>query len=112
MAYGLTSSSPLRVAPSTHAVLGAGYAVLVVSVAIGSWIGWRDTMTGGLIELGTAVLWLAAFRHWSRSGDADTRRFWQLTGWAAVGVAGYCVAGGLADLTGTRWLGVAAALLA
>ncbi|HUZ87330.1 MAG TPA: HAMP domain-containing sensor histidine kinase [Candidatus Baltobacterales bacterium] len=110
MAFGVISRSPLRSAPSTHAVLGAGYAVLVASVAIGSWLGWRDTTTGGLVELGTAVLWLAAFRHWSRSGDAETRRFWLLTGWAALAVAGYGVAGGLADLTGTRWLGVIAAL--
>ncbi|MGZ5979050.1 MAG: sensor histidine kinase, partial [Isosphaeraceae bacterium] len=112
MSLGTMSSSPIRSAPSTHAVLGAGYAVLVASVAIGSWLGWRDTTTEGLIELGTAVLWLAAFRHWSGSGDAETRRFWQLTGWAAVGVAGYCVAGGLADLSGTRWLGALAALCA
>jgi signal transduction histidine kinase len=112
MASGVISHSPLRAAPSTHALLGAGYVVLVASVAIGSWLGWRSATTGGLIELGTAVLWLAAFHRWSRSGDADTRRFWRLTGWAAVGVAGYCVAGGLADLTVTRWLGATAALFA
>ncbi len=110
MAYGLSSSSPLRAAPSAHAVLGAGYAVLVASVAIGSWLGWPGSITGGLVELGTAVLWLAAFRHWSRSGDEETKRFWLLTGWAALAVAGYGVAGGLADLTGTRWLGAIAAL--
>jgi signal transduction histidine kinase len=108
MTVGVISSSPLRPAPSAHALLGAGYAVLVASVAIGSWLGWRDTVTGGLVELGTAVLWLAAFRHWSRSGDEETRRFWLLTGWAALAVAGYGVAAGLADLTGTRWLGVIA----
>ncbi|HUY73877.1 MAG TPA: HAMP domain-containing sensor histidine kinase [Candidatus Dormibacteraeota bacterium] len=106
----MISSSPLRAVPSTHAVLGAGYAVLVASVAIGSWLGWPAPVTGGLVELGTAVLWLAAFRHWSRSGDEETRRFWLLTGWAALAVAGYGVAGGLADLTGTRWLGAIAAL--
>ncbi|MGA7910973.1 MAG: HAMP domain-containing sensor histidine kinase [Candidatus Dormiibacterota bacterium] len=110
MALGVISSSPLRAAPSTAAVLGAGYTVFVVSVAIGSWLGWRGPITDGLVELGTAVLWLAAFRHWSRSGDAETRRFWLLTGWAALAVAGYGVAGGLADLTGTRWLGAIAAL--
>ena len=51
MAVGLIFSSPLRAAPSTHA--------------------------------------LAALRHWSRSRDVQTERFWQLTGWAAAGVAGY-----------------------
>jgi len=91
-------------------VLGGGYAILVASVAIGAWMGWRDTTTGGLVELGTAVLWLAAFRQWSRSGDEETKRFWLLTGWAALAVAGYGVAGGLADLTGTRWLGLVATL--
>lgn len=110
MALGLISSSPLRTSPSTHAVLGAGYAVLVTSVGIGSWLGWADATTGGLIEFGSAVLWLAAFREWTRSGDAETRRFWQLTGWAALGVAGYGVAGGLADLTGIRWLDLPAAV--
>src|SRR5579864_4253590 len=110
LAPGVISSSQfqLRSAPSTHAVLGGGYAILVASVAIGAWMGWRDTTTGGLVELGTAVLWLAAFRQWSRSGDEETKRFWLLTGWAALAVAGYGVAAGLADLTGTRWLGVLA----
>src|SRR5579864_1948921 len=112
LAPGVISSSQfqLRSAPSTHAVLGGGYAILVASVAIGAWMGWRDTTTGGLVELGTAVLWLAAFRQWSRSGDEETKRFWLLTGWAALAVAGYGVAGGLADLTGTRWLGLVATL--
>jgi signal transduction histidine kinase len=109
MAYRLMANSPLRAASSTHAVLSIGYVVLVASLAIGSWRGWPDSTTRGLIELGTAVAWLAAFRHWSRSGDAETRRFWLVMGWAAVSLAGYGVAGGLADLTGTLWLGAIAA---
>ncbi len=105
MAHGLSSNSPLRAAPSAQTMLIAGYAVLVASVAIGSWQGWPDRTTRGLIELGTALLWLAAAWHWSRSGDSATRRFWLIMGWSAVSVAGYGVAAGLADLTGTLWLG-------
>ncbi len=105
MAYGLSSNSPLRAAAPAQVVLGAGYAVLVASIAIASWHGLPDRTTRGLIELGTAVLWFAAFRHWSRSGDAATRRFWMLMGWSAASLAGYGVAGGLADLTGMGWLG-------
>src|SRR5579864_4321064 len=104
MGYGLSASSSLRAAPSAHALLGAGYGVVVASVAIGSWQGWPDQTTRGLVELATAVLWLAAFRHWSRSGDAATTRFWKLMGWSALSLSGYGVAGGLADVTGTMWL--------
>jgi len=110
MGSGLSSSSSLRAAPSAYALLGAGYAVVVASVAIGSLQGWPDQTTRGLIELGTAVLWLAAFRHWSRSGDAATRRFWVVMGWSAASLAGYGIAGGLADLTETLWLGAIAAV--
>jgi len=48
--------------------------VLTVSL-IGSTQGWPDARLRGLVELCTATIWLAAFRHWSRSGDAATRRF-------------------------------------
>src|SRR4029077_9716769 len=104
MPTGWSSNPPLGPAPSAQALLGAGYAVLVASLAIGSWQGWPDQTTRGLIELGRAVPWLAAFRHWSRSGDEATARFWRLMGWSALSLAGYGVAGGVADLTGTRWL--------
>ncbi len=86
-------------------MLGAGYAVLIAVLAIGSWRGWPNPTVDGLAELATAVLWLAAFHHWRHSGDEATRRFWRLTGWGALSVAVYGVAGGLADLTGTAWLG-------
>jgi len=109
MPYALSSRSSLRAAPSAREVLVAGYAVLVASTAIGAWQGWPDHTTRGLTELGTAVLWLAAWRHWSRSGDAVTRRFWQVMGWSAFSLAGYGIAGGIADLTGTLWLGPFAA---
>jgi signal transduction histidine kinase len=110
MPYGLSPGSSLRAAPSAYSVLGAGYAVLVAAVVIGSWQGWPDSTTRGLVELGTAALWLAAFRHWSRSGDEATRRFWVVMGWSAGTLAGYGIAGGLADLTGTLWLGAPAAV--
>ena len=101
---GAAPSSEARPARSTHALLGAAYAVVVAAVAIASWQGLADGTTRGLIELATAVLWFAAFWHWSRSGDATTSRFWKLLGWSALSLTGYGVAAGLADLTGTRWL--------
>src|SRR5581483_12059356 len=85
-------------------------AVVVAAVAIASWRGLPDATARGLLELATAVLWFAAFLHWNRSGDATTARFWKLLGWSALSLTGYGVAGGLADLTGTRWLDAIAAL--
>ncbi len=100
----------VRPAPSLNAVLGFGYAVVLAVSLIGSTQGWPDARLRGLAELCTATLWLAAFRLWSRSGDAASRRFWQVMGLSALSLAIYGMVAFVADLTRTPWLGGVAAV--
>lgn len=107
--FGRTSSPPEFPA---FATLAGSYVAFLALVALGARSGVPNLTTRAAVDLATSVLWFAAALRWAGTGDADTRRFWRLTAGAAVGVGGYCLAGGIGDLTATNWLGPFAALSA
>ena len=95
------------VSPLT-AALAVALACAVVLMGVATKHGLAGLGARAIMDLGDAMLWLLAFGRWRSAGDEETRRFWRLIGWASLGVGGYSLTAGLADLLDVAWLGLVA----
>ncbi len=95
------------VSPLTLA-MAVAFACAVGLMAVATNHGLANQGARAITNICDAVLWVVAFSRWRNAGDQVTRRFWRLLSLSALGVAGYSLTGGFADLLDVTWLGLVA----